>query len=615
MSQDPRMESKTDVPVIGMRAPRVDAAEKVVGRARYATDTSMPGLLVGKVLRSPYAHARIRAIDTGKAEALPGVYAVVTAADLPPLGMDETATEEVRDEQHFRDRVLAGDKVLFVGHPIAAVAARTAEIAEQALQLIQVDYEVLPPVVDVLAAMAPDAPILHPDLQTRSLAGMGETPTNVAMHFQHLKGDPEAGFAQADVVVEREFTSLMVHQGYLEPHNATAVWTETGDLTIYATTQGSFSVRDHVTRLLQLPMSQVRVVPMEVGGAFGGKNTSFVDGVTALLARKARRPVKVVMSRYETFLGTGPSSGTVIRIKMGANRAGRITAVQAELIYEAGAYPGSPVGSGAHVMLGPYDIPNGQVDGYDVVVNKPRADSYRGPGATPANFAFEQVINGLAAELGIDLLDFRLLNSVRDGAETIDGAVHQHIGAVEVLEAARAHPHYAAPLGTPSSDVCRRGRGVAHAFWGNWGARSSVAITVNPDGTISLVSGSVDVSGTRTSIAMQAAEVLGLPLAKVKSSVGDTDAIGYSDTSGGSRTTVATGYAAVQAAYEVIDKMRARLAMLWEADVAAIVYEGDTFRMPDDPEKTISFAALAALLPETGNTVIGVANVDVQDWG
>jgi len=302
MSADVDKSSIRDFSVVGSSPSRVDAADKVVGRALFGTDVSLSGMLVGKVLRSPHAHARILSIDTSRAEALPGVYAVVTAADLPPLMVEG---EDAIGEQQFRDRVLAGDKVLFEGHPVAAVAARTQAIAEEALQLIDVAYEVLPAVVDVLAAMAPDAPILHPDLRTQSLAGPGETPTNVAMHFQQLKGDPEAGFTEADVVVEREFRTRMVHQGYIEPHASTAIWTQSGDLTVYATTQGTFAVRDHITRLLQLPMSKVLVVPMEVGGAFGGKNSSFVDGVAALLARKARRPVKVVMSRYETFVGTG----------------------------------------------------------------------------------------------------------------------------------------------------------------------------------------------------------------------------------------------------------------------------------------------------------------------
>ncbi len=593
--------------VVGSREPRVDAADKVVGRALYGTDVHLSGLLVGRVMRSPHAHARIRSLDTHRAESLPGVLAVVTAADLPEL---DRADENAVDEKDFRDRVLASDKVLFAGHPIAGVAARTEAIAEEALALIDVEYEILSPVIDAREAMRADAPVLHPHLRTRSLAGPGEGPTNVSWHFEQVKGDPDAGFAQADIVVERQFSSRMVHQGYIEPHASTAVWTEGGVLTVYATTQGSFAVRDHLVRLLKLPMSKVRVVPMEVGGAFGGKNSSFVDGVTALLARKARRPVKITMSRPETFLGTGPTPGTHIHVKMGATRDGRITAAKATLIYEAGAYPTSPVGSGAHVMFAPYDIPNGRIEGYDVVVNKPKVDSYRAPGATPACFAAEQVVNELAEKLGIDPLEFRLRNSVRGGSETIDGSVHHDIGAVEVLEAAQASAHYTAPLDKPNC-----GRGVAHAFWGNWGARSSVAITVNPDGTVALVMGSVDITGTRTSIAMQAAEVLGLSLDEVKPSTGDTDTIGYSDVSAGSRTTVATGHAAIQAAEDVIDKMSARAAQIWEVPAESVTFEQGTFCTPEDPEKAMTFKELAALLPQTGNTVIGVANVDVGDWG
>ena len=591
--------------IVGESSPRVDAAEKVVGRARFANDIQLPGMLVGKVLRSPHAHARILSIDTSRAEALPGVFAVVTAADLPELD-----PESGLGEKHARDRVLASGKVLFVGQPIAAVAARTQTLAEQALTLIDVEFEVLPAVVEAVEAMKPDAPILHETLRTRSLAGVGETPTNVASYFREVKGDPEAGFAEADVIVEREFRTTMVHQGYIEPHASTAVWNENGDLTIYATTQGSFAVRDHVVELLKLSMSKVRVIPTEVGGAFGGKNSSFVDTVTALLARKARRPVKVAMTRYETFMGTGPSPGTVIRVKMGATKDGKITAAHATLIYEAGAYPGAPVGSGAHVLLNPYDIPNGVIEGYDVVVNKAKVDSYRAPGATPACFAAEQVVNELADSLGIDPLDFRLLNTVKDGVETIDGTVHHDIGAVEVLAAAKAHPNYTAPLGGPN-----RGRGIAHAFWGNWGARSSVIITVNPDGTVALVTASVDVTGTRTSTAMQAAEVLCLSLDRVKATVGDTDSIGYADVSAGSRTTVATGHAAVKAARDVISKMAARAAEIWGLDPAAVSFDSGIFRVEGDAERAMSFEELAALLPDTGNTVTGVGNVDIQEWG
>ena len=508
----------------------------MTGKAIFGPDVALPGMLYGFILRSPHAHARILSIDTSRAEALPGVYAVVTAADLPGEANDT-------GHKYARDNTFASDKVLYVGHAVAAVAARTPALAEEAARLIEVEYDVLPAVTDVLEAMQDDAPILHDDMRTRSLAGRGDKPSNVASHFQQLKGDPAQGFAEADVIVAREFHTATVHQGYIESHAATAAWSDDGALTIYTTTQGSFAVRDHVVWLLRLPMSQVRVMPTEVGGAFGGKNSSYVDVAAALLARKARRPVKITMPRPDVFLATGPSSGAVFRVKMGAKQDGRITAAQAELFYEAGAYPGSPVGSGANVMFGPYVIPNGQVDGYDVVTNGPRVSSYRAPGGTPANFAAETVVDELAEKLGMDPIEFRLLNHAHEGDERVDGGTHGHIGGIEVLKAAQTSAHYTAPLEGPN-----RGRGVAHAYWGNWGGRSSCTLSVNGDGTVNLVTSSVDLSGTRTTIAMQAAEALELPPERIRPSVGDTDNTGYADVSAGSRTTFATGIAAIQAA-------------------------------------------------------------------
>jgi CO/xanthine dehydrogenase Mo-binding subunit len=588
--------------VVGTRPPRYDGADKVTGRALYGPDISLPGLLHGKVLRSPHAHARILSIDTRRAEALSGVYGVVTAQDLPEAA-----------DRAARDNTLAGDKVLYVGHPIAAVAASTPHIAEQAAQLIEVEYEVLPAVVDVMEAIKDSTPLLHETMRTRSLAGMSQIPSNVASHFQHIKGDPAKGFAEAaadGVIVEREFRTATVHQGYIEPHAATAVWSADGRLTVYTTTQGAFAIRDHLVELLHLPLSQVRVVPTEVGGAFGGKNTGYVDVAAALLSRKTGRPVRIVMTRAEVFLATGPAPGALIRVKVGVTRTGRITAAQAELYCEAGAYPGAFVGAAASVIFGPYDIPHGQIDGYDVVVNKPKSATYRAPCATPVCFAAEQVIDELAEKIGMDPLEFRIVNSAREGTRQIDGAVHTDIGCYEVLKAAREHTHYSAPL-----EGSHRGRGVAHGYWGNWGAQSSCTISVNADGSVSLVTGSVDLSGTRTSLAMQAAEVLGLTLEQIKPSVGDTDSIGYTETSAGSRTTVATGIAVVKAAQDVIAQMSARAALLWDVPADTVSFHQGVFATSEDADRRLAFAELAAQLSETGGPVTGVGNVDVQEWG
>jgi len=597
--------------IVGTCPPRVDAVDKVTGRAVYGPDVSLPGLLHGQVLRSPHAHARIRAIDTSRAQALPGVRAVVTAGDLP--GAEERAAgsgEGDPQARTMRDYTLASDKVLFVGHLIAAVAASSPHVAEQALALIAVDYEVLPAVMDVLEAMQDAAPLLHETMKTWSLAGESQAPSNVASHVRYVKGDVVQGFAEADVIVEREFRSVTVHQGYLEPHASTALWGLDGRLTVYTTTQGAFGVRDHLATLLHLPLSTIRVVPTEVGGAFGGKNASHLDAIAALLSRKAGRPVKIVMTRAEVFLGTEPTPGTVIRVKMGATRAGRLTAAQAELYYEAGAYPGSMMDAAANAIFGAYDVPHGQVDGYDVVVNRPKTGAYRAPGVTPACFACEQVVDELAERLGFDPLEFRLLNCAREGTRQVGGAVHTSIGAAEVLEATRAHEHYRAPL-----EGAQRGRGVAFGYWGNWGAQSSSTISVNADGTVTLVVGSVDITGTRTSLAMQVAETLGLTVEQVKPRMGDTDSVGFTETSAGSRTTVATGIAVVKAAQDVLAQMCARAASMWRVPVDTVSYCEGVFSTSQDPGQRLPFAELAAQLPYTGGAVTGVGNVDVQEWG
>jgi xanthine dehydrogenase molybdenum-binding subunit len=463
----------------------------------------------------------------------------------------------------------------------------------------------------VLQAMSADAPLLHETLFTASLAGAAARPSNVASHFQQLVGDPAQGFAQAEVVVERELRTATVHQGYIEPHATTASWTPDGHLTLYTTTQGTFDARSQVAGPLGLPEAQVRVIATEVGGAFGGKNTQYVDVAAALLARKAGRPVKVVMSRAEVLLGSGPSSGTLTRLKVGARRDGRLTAARIELFYEAGAYPGSSVGGGASCMVAPYDIPHGQIDGYDVLVNKPRTGPYRAPGCTQAAFAMETVLDELAEKLGLDPLELRLRNVVHEGTETLMGHVHHSIAGEEVLRAAQGHAHYRAPLGG-----LHRGRGVAFAYWGNWGARSSAILNVHEDGTLSLVTGSVDVSGTRTSLAMQAAEALGLPLERIRSSTGDTDSMGHSDTSGGSRTTMATGVAVVEAAQDVIAQMKTRAAELWGVAAEAVAYQrGEFSAASDDGEQRMSFAELARMAAGLGGAVRGKSDVDVRRWG
>jgi CO/xanthine dehydrogenase Mo-binding subunit len=594
--------------VVGTRPIRHDGADKVTGRALYGADFTAAGLLHGFILRSPHAHARIRVIDTSKASALPGVYAVVTAADLPEsadrivdLGEGETPL------RYIRGNVLAAGKVLYKGHAVAAVAAVNAHVAEEAAALIAVDYEVLPCVLTAPDAMREGAPILHEDLKTKELGEQTQNVSNVADHFRFAMGDIEKGFAEADAVVERVFDTATVHQGYIEPHNATALWNNDGRVHIWCSTQGSFVVRDTTACVLDLPVSRVKVTPMEIGGGFGGKIPVYLEPVAALLSKKTGRPVKIVMSRKDVFEGTGPTPGSHIQVKIGATKDGKITAAQAYLAYEAGAYPGAMVVPGAMCVFAAYDIGNVRIDGYDVVVNKPSTAAYRAPGATNAAFATETVVDELARKLDIDPIEFRLKNAAKEGTRRADGPKYRRIGCVEVLEAMKNHPHYTAPLGGPN-----RGRGVAVGFWFNVGLPSSCTISVNADGTVNLVEGSTDIGGTRTSIAMQAAEALGIPAEEVRPVVVDTDSVGFTAVTGGSRTTFATGWAAYEAAQDVVRQMKERAAKIWEVDAAAVEAEGGVYRSGD---RSLTFRELAGKLSGTGGPVVGRGAVNPRGVG
>ncbi|MBV6434376.1 MAG: putative xanthine dehydrogenase molybdenum-binding subunit XdhA [Bryobacteraceae bacterium] len=600
--------SATEYSVIGTRPIRHDGADKVTGRALYGGDFQIAGLLYGHVLRSPHAHARIVRIDTRKAEALPGVRAVATAADFPPSGDRLVDLGEGQTPlSYIRGNVLASGKVLYKGHAVAAVAAVSAHVAEEAASLIEVDYEPLPCVLTAPEAMKEGAPILHDSLRTKELGEDGGLVSNVAEHFRHVLGDISQGFAQADAVIEREFHTSTVHQGYIEPHNATALWNNDGRVQVWCSTQGAFVVRDTMACILDIPVSQVKVTPMEIGGGFGGKIPVYLEPVAAVLSRKSGRPVKITMPRKDILEGTGPTPGSYIKVRIGASRDGRITAAQAHLAYEAGAYPGAMVGAGAMCVFAAYDIANITIDGYDVVVNKPSTAAYRAPGATNAAFATETVIDELAEKLGIDPIDFRLRNAAKEGTRRADGPKYRRIGCVEVLEAMKSHPHYTAPIEGPN-----RGRGVAIGFWFNVGLPSSVTLSVNSDGTVNLVEGSTDIGGTRTSIAMQAAEVLGIPAESVHPSVVDTDSIGFTAVTGGSRTTFATGMAACEAAQDAIRQMKERAARLWEVDASSVEFAKGSFRSNGH---SCSFQELAGKLGQTGGPIIGRGAVNPRGAG
>jgi len=595
----------TQYKVIGTRPIRHDGVDKVTGRAIYGADMQLAGLLHGKVLRSPHAHARIKSIDTSEALAVPGVHAVVTSEDLPdPGNRIAELGEGAVNLSDLSANVLARGKVLYKGHPVAAVAAVSPHVAEEALSKIQVEYEKLPAVTWVLDAMQPNAPQLHEGLLTDSLGESSDQPSNVSKHLHFEQGDPEAGFAQADVIVDRQFSTASVHQGYIEPHVATALWNQDNHLTIWTSTQGSFTCRQQTAELLHIPVSQVTVVPCEIGGGFGGKITVYLEPVAAVLSHKSGRPVKISMTRAEVFESTGPTPGSFIRVKLGATRDGRIVAADAWLAYDGGAFPSGMIGPGCMCVFSCYDIPNARVDGYDVVLNKPKSAAYRAPGATQAAFACESVIDELAEKLEIDPIEFRLKNAAREGTRRVDGPVYPRVGFIETLEAARASEHYQSSLEGPN-----RGRGVASGFWFNIGLKSSVAACVNADGTVTLVEGSPDIGGTRTSIAMQLAETLGITAEDVHPQVADTDSVGYTDVTGGSRVTFSTGLAAYHAGLDIRAQMAARAAELWDCPADQVNFEDGAFRAGD---KSMSFKELAEQLARTGEPIIGRATVSPE---
>ncbi len=588
---------------VGTRPVRHDGVDKVTGRALYGADINPAGLLHGKVLRSPHAHARILSIDTSAAEAHPDVKAVVTSADLAPM---KPVPQIAQLGVPISENILANGKVLYKGHPIAAVAAVNSHVAEEALSLIEVEYEVLPSVSNVEDALAPDAPVLHEHWVERGGDDNIPASKNIADHEQHIFGDLDAGFAAADRVFEREFRTKTVHQGYIEPHTATALWAPNNDrLTIWSSSQGHFAMRDSTAQVLGIPNSQIKVVPMEIGGGFGGKTLAYLEAVSSALSRKSGRPVKSTMTRTEVLEASGPTAGGYIKIKMGVTNEGRITAAQIYFAFEGGAYPGAPLPGSCAAVFAPYFIENVRMDGYDIMTNKPKTAAYRAPGAPIVCFASESLIDEIAADLGMNPMDFRLLNVATPGTRRADGVMNGPIGAQEVMDAVVAHPHYNTPLEGPN-----RGRGIAMGFCRNNSGMASAIANVLTNGTVSLIEGSMDIGGSRTAVAQMFAETLGLPIENVVPTVGDTDSVGFTSTSGGSGVAFKSGWAAHEAANDVKRQFIERAAMIWETDESQVEYVDGGLRHKSDTELRISFKDLAARMSETGGPIVGRANMN-----
>ena len=600
------MSEAEELTYVGTRPIRPDGVEKVTGKANYGADESLPGMIYGFVIRSPHAHARILGIDASAALAVDGVFALITADDFP----DRTGISVGR--KRFMENVIASEKALYAGQPVAAIAAKSQALAQEAAGLVQVEYEVLQPVLDMREAMDPDAPLLHDDMFTQGLSETPDKPSNVSQKTTISKGDVEAGLADADVVIERTFITPMVHQGYIEPHACVASFNQDGRVTIWCSSQGHFGIRDMTALATGMDTGDIRVVAQEIGGGFGGKTVVYLEPLALKLSEKAGRPVKMVMRRDEVFMSTGPASGTINTVKVGATRDGKITAMYADLLYESGAFPGSPLGAGAMCIFAPYDVENVLIEGYEVVVNKPRVGAYRAPGAPQSMYAGESVIDELAQVLDIDPIDFRLQNAAQEGTHAAYGPRFKKIGFVECLEAAKNHPHYHAPLGE------NEGRGVAAGFWFNAGNNSSAEVHVAESGMIQIVEGNPDIGGSRASMALMAAETLQVPYERIRVRVGDTDSTGFCNTTGGSRTTFATGMAVVNACEDVVAQLKARAAITWGIDADQVEWEDGEARPAPGVNvdvEPLKLARIARSFPKTGGPISARASLNAQGPG
>jgi CO/xanthine dehydrogenase Mo-binding subunit len=598
--------------VVGQRPVRPDGADKVTGRANFGADMHLPGMLTGAIVRSPHAHARIVRIDTKAARALPGVKAIVTGEDF--AGVSGGAIEHGEGAATLRDmarNVMAQDKALYAGHAVAAVAATSPEIAEEAARLIEVTYDVLPHVIEVEAAMAPGAPVLHEDMFTSGVTPKPDKPSNIAAKNVMARGDLATGFAEAEIIVEGRYTTPAVHQGYIEPHACVASMGADGQAHVFCSSQGHFVVRAMCAGILGMAQADIRVTPAEIGGGFGGKTLVYLEPVALALSKKSGRPVKLVMSREDVFHASGPTSGSVIEAKMGAAKDGRITAVELTLKYQAGAFAGSPVGAGSMTALACYDVPHVSITGYDVVSNRAKVAAYRAPGAPMVAFAVEGCIDELALKLGLDPIDIRIKNGVRDGVKAVYGPTFKDVAFIETLEAVKRSPHYSAPL------KANQGRGVACGFWFNIGGQSSAAVHLDEEGGAVVVSSNPDIGGSRASMAMMAAEILGLPIEKVRATVADTTSIGFSMLTGGSRVTFATGMAVSEAAQKIVADLRRRAALQWEVEIDKVEWVDGEARCLDPAKdvKPMTLAQLARTSARTGGPIAAEATLNAQGAG
>jgi CO/xanthine dehydrogenase Mo-binding subunit len=575
---------------VGRPTPRIEGIDKVTGRTVYTGDVRLPGMLHARLLRSPHAHARIRRIDTARARALPGVEAVVTAADLPPLDPKRAASNRAYC-------LLAADEAVFAGQPVAAVVARDPSTAEEALGLIEVEYEELPAVLDPLEAMKEGAPPVRGDLEEQA----EDKPANIASQMRFSRGDMEQGFAEADLVVERTYRTPMVHQGYLEPQGTIVDYdAASGEMTIHTGTQGQFSIRDDICRMLRLAETKVRVVGLEIGGGFGARGFPF-QALCAALALIVKRPVKLVLTRHEDLTSATPAPQAVFDLKAGMKRDGTLVALQARAVYDSGAFPGASMAIGCIMLGGYYRCPNLEIQGFEVLTNKVSVGAYRAPAVPSATFAIDSHMDIMARELGLDPLEVRLKNAVQEGDLLPGDRPYPRIGLRECLEQVRDSDLWR-KRGQLEREAGPRRRGIGVAAGGWLGGLQPAAATVmlNGDGTIGLLVGANDISGTNTSFAQIAAEELAVPASTVRVTLGDTHTAPFAGVTGGSKTLFTVGSAVKAAAEDARRQILETAAQRLEVPVEDLECTDGVVRSRVDSEKSITFDRLGRITTAFG---------------
>jgi CO/xanthine dehydrogenase Mo-binding subunit len=599
---------ETQFRLIGTRPNRPDGLDKVTGRARYGADFALPGMLHAAVVRSPHAHAKILKIDASKALALEGVKAVVTRADLP--------TGLTGEDWNLQENTLAGEVALYDGHAVAAVAATTKLLAQDAARLIEVEYQVLPHVIDVDDAFQPGAVAIRPSA-TDKLAHEVATPDqvrhNVVRTIDFGHGDVDAGFAEADLVRQATYRTEATHQGYIEPHACVGQMGADGKGEMWVCTQGQWYIRKMCAAVLGTEAANLRVTPSEIGGGFGGKTTIFMEPLALALSRKAGgRPVKLVMSRAEVLRATGPTASASIDVKIGMKKDGTLTAAKAEFRMQGGAFPGAPVDMALYCAFAPYKLPAIACLGYDVLANRPKAAAYRAPGAPMGAFAVESLIDEMCRELGLDPLEVRLKNAVVEGDRSSYGPTFNKIGLVEVLEALKAHPNLSVPLGP------HQGRGMATGYWFNHGGETSVSMAIGEDGTATVSVGTPDIGGSRASIGLMVAETLGIPYEAVRVNIAETGSLGVNEPTHGSRATFASGKAAVLATRQAIAEMCRRAAKSWAIPEEAVEWRDGAAR-PAGPNAgqfpPMKIQEIGATMGATGGPISGHHEVTAEGVG